>query len=226
MISSDSWLDFKFDTLKNGRYEFSTRALLAELSSKPTESERQVFARQYGLSTKAPHLFETLVFDRHLQIPVDPAHCICQGLDKVLLETTIALMSGSGRDKFSTLIRQLELPRGWPRFQDPVYHFKSYFFCDLARLIMIGPLILVQLSEEDFIKPSLQSLKVNLGLNSLSQVRHQILECWVKLASTSAIVFASEISSYEDLDKNIIALAKQLATVSFLSFIFIIMTLY
>src|SRR4051794_36208222 len=123
MILSDSWLDFKFDTLKNGCYEFSTRALLAELSSKPTESEQQVFAWQYGLSTKAPHLFETLVFDHHLQIPVDPAHCICQGLDKVLLEATIALMSGSGQDKFSTLIRQLELPHSWPQFQDLVYHF-------------------------------------------------------------------------------------------------------
>ena len=134
----------------------------------------------------------------------------------MLLEATIALMSGTGRDKFSTLIRQLELPRGWPRFQDLVHHFKSYFFCDLARLVMIGPLVLVQFSEEDFTRPCLQLLKVNLGLNSLSQVQHQILECWVKLASTSAMVFASEIPSYEDLDKNIVNLAKQLLAVCFL----------
>jgi hypothetical protein len=219
-ITSDSWLDIKFDTIKNSRYEFTTRALFAELSSKPTESEQQAFARQYGLSSKAPHLFETLVFDRHLQIPVDPAHCICQGLSRVLLETTITIMSGSGRDKFSTLVRQMELPHGWPRFQDPVHHFKSYFFSDLARLVMIGPLVLVQLSEVDFTKSCLQSLKVNLSLNSLSQAYHQVLGCWVKLASASAIVFSSETPSYEDLDKCIIALAKQLATVSLLCFIF------
>jgi hypothetical protein len=226
MVASDSWLDFKSDTLKNGRYEFITRSLFAQLNDKPTESERRIFAQQHGLSTKAPHLFETLAFDRHLQIPIDPAHCLCQGLDKVLLEATLSIMSGSGRDRFSALIRQLDLPYGWPRFQDPVHHFKSYFFSDLARLVMIGPLVLVQLSEVDFTRSSLQSLKVNLGLNSLSQAYRQILGCWIQLASTSAMVFASEMPSYEDLNKHIIALAKQLAMVSFLYFIFIIMTLH
>lgn len=225
MITSDSWLDLKFDTLKNGRYEFITRAQLAELSSKPTESERLVFARQYGLSIKAPHLFETLVFDRHLQIPVDPAHCLCQGLDKVLLEATLSIMSGSGQEKFSALIRQLDLPNGWPRFQDPIHHFKSYFFSDLARLVMIGPLVLVQLSEADFMRPCLQLLKANLGLNSISQAYRQVLGCWIQLASTSAKIFASEVQSYEELDKSIIALAKQLVTVSFLLF-FVIITLF
>lgn len=220
MVASDSWLDFKFDTLKHGRYEFITRSLFAQLNNKSTESERRIFAQQHGLSTKAPHLFETLVFDRHLQIPIDPAHCLCQGLDKVLLEATLAIMSGSGRNKFSTLIRQLELPHGWPRFQDPIHHFKSYFFSDLARLVMIGPLVLVQLSEADFTRSCLQLLKVNLGLNSISQAYRQVLGCWIQLASTSAKVFASEIPSYEELDKSIIGLARQLATVRFFFFFF------
>jgi hypothetical protein len=85
---------------------------------------------------------------------------------------------------------------------------------------MIGLLVLIQLSEIDFMKPCLQSLKVNLGLNSLLQAYHQVLGCWVQLASASAIIFAPETPSYEDLDKHIIALAKQLATVSFLCFYF------
>lgn len=214
-IASTSWLDSKFDTIKSGRYELVTRRLLKELQDRPTESERQIFARQHGLNTKTPHLFETLVFDRHLQIPIDPAHCLCQGLDSVLLEATISFMSGAGRDKFAGLIRQLDLPRDWPRFQDPIHHFKSYFFCDLARLIMVGPLVLVQLSEVDFTRSCLQSLKDDLGLRSLSQAYHQVLECWVQLASTSVKVFASEVSSYEDLHDCVITLVRQLAAVCF-----------
>ena len=127
----------------------------------------------------------------------------------------MSLMSWVGRDKFAALIRRPDLPRGWPRFQDPVHHFKSYFFCDLARLIMVGPLVLVQLSEADFTRSCLQSLKIDLGLHSLSQAYHQVLECWVQLASTSAKVFASEVPSYEDLHDSVVALARQLATVRF-----------
>jgi hypothetical protein len=186
-----------------------------QLQDKSTGSERRLFAQQHGLSMKSSQPFMSLIFDRHLQIPVDPAHCICQGLDTVLIKATIQLLSAAGRDKFSRLIRQLELPPGWPRFQDPIAHIRSYFFSDLARLIMIGPFVLVQLSKEDYSQQHLLSLRVRLGRNSLQRVLDDILDCWIKLAAMSAKVFAPQIPNYDDLQQSIIILARQLVLVNF-----------
>ena len=215
MISSDSWLDISFDIYKNGRYEACTHRLIAQSQVQSTGSDRQTFAKQHGISTKPIQPFLSLVFDRHLQIPVDAVHCLCQGLSSVLVQTTIEMMSLSGREMFSSLVRQLKLPRGWTHFQDPVHHLKSYFFSDLARLVMVGPLVLIQLSHRDFLFQRLRSLRLKLGLRTLSKAFDEILGCWIQLAVTNAKVFASEVQGYDDLRKSVVSLAKQLARVRF-----------
>ena len=98
MICSDSLLDADYDIVKNGRYEYLTRSLISEISKENTVKERKELEQRYGLLTSAAQPFHSLIFDRHLQIPVDPAHCICQGLSNVLAETTISLMTSTGRN--------------------------------------------------------------------------------------------------------------------------------
>jgi len=162
MIDSNSLLNVDYDIIKYGRYENNTRQLLTQLQNYHTKEEQELFARQYGFIINSAQPFLSLSFDRHIQIPVDPAHCLCQGLDAVLIDATISLLSVTGKNTFSSLIRQLELPRNWRRFQDPVQHLRSYFFSDLARLIMVGPFVLIQLSENDF-SQQLQPLRLKLG---------------------------------------------------------------
>ena len=200
----------------NGRYEHTTRHLLVQSEAQKTKKERQDFAQRHGISSNPTQPFLLLNFDRHLQIPVDPAHCLCQGLDRVLIEATISLFSPAGRAKFADLVRCSELPRGWSRFQDPIHHLYSYFFSDLARLIMVGPLVLVQLNENDFALKHLRSLRLKLGHNSKARVLDDIVDCWVQMATTSVVVFSSLIRSYEELDQSIIGLARQLTRVSYL----------
>jgi hypothetical protein len=156
--------------------------------------------------------FKTLVFDRHMQIPIDPAHCICQGLDAVLIETTISILSTCGRGHFKDLLGSLTLPHGWHRFQDPITHIRSYFFSDFARLVMVGPIIIYQLKEKDFSTKALKRMRLEMGLRSKAQVLDEILLCWTTLASASVVIFSAEIN-HDTLRTKILNLAKQLIKV-------------
>ena len=213
-IESGHLDDIDFDTIANARHEHRTARLLDYLHALPTDSERERVARNHGLSTRQTQPFQGLIFDRHLQIPIDPAHCICQGLDAVLIQATTAVMSTNGKIAFAAEIGCMELPKGWARFQDPVNHIRSYFFSDLARLIMVGPLVLCTLGEDDYSQRSLREMQLRMGLRSNTRVVDEIISCWILLASTSSRVFAAEIDDYDSLGSSLYALAKQLVRVS------------
>jgi len=84
-----------------------------------------------------------------------------------------------------------------------------FFFSDFARLVMVGPLILVRLSVGDFVGSRLLELRNNLGHHRLSQVVDDISKCWVQLAACSA----PRIANYDELEKSITFLARQLVRV-------------
>lgn len=205
--------DIYFDTIANARHEHRTARLLNYIHALPTDSEKQRVARDHGLSTRQTQPFQDLVFDRHLQIPIDPAHCICQGLDAVLIQATTAVMSAEGKIAFAARIGCMELPKGWAKFQDPIKHIRSYFFSDLARLIMVGPLALCTLGEDAYSQRFLREMQLKMGLHSKIRVIDEILSCWVLMASTSARVFAAEIDDYDSLGSSLHALTKQLVRV-------------
>lgn len=212
---SNDWSNLNLDMIISGRYEQLTLHQLARLHSLESDSEKQQFAREHGLSTRLTQPFSDILFDRHVQIPVDPAHCLCQGLDAVLIDATISALSPTGKRRFVTLLSDMVLPRGWKRFKNPVTHLRSYFFSDYARLIMIGPCIIQQLQENDFSPRALKSTRLRMGVRSKAQVLDEILLCWTTLASTSAMIFASEVKSYDALGSAITNLARQLLKVQF-----------
>src|SRR4051812_33412182 len=189
-IKAGNWNSLNIDTVATSRYEQLTSKQLETLYSLP-EIEQKHFSRDHGLSTCRTQPFKTLLFDRHIQIPIDPAHCICQGLDAVLIEATISMLTISGKEQFKTLLNNLALPHGWPRFQDPITHIRSYFFSDFARLIMVRPAIVYQLKEKDFSSKALKQLRLKMGLRSKAQVLDEILLCWTTLASASVVIFAA-----------------------------------
>jgi hypothetical protein len=80
---------------------------------------------------------------------------------------------------------------------------------------MIGPFIIHQLEDKDFPPKALKNIRLQMGLRSKAQVLDEILLCWTALASTSAMVFAAEMESYDSLDVAITSLAKQLIKVWF-----------
>lgn len=210
MIKSDSWLDVDFDIILNARRDHETARLLDVIHYQPTDNEKIALARTHGLSMRYEQPFRTLLFDRHRQIPIDPAHCICQGLDAVLINATIALLSPAGKLCFAAELDGFQLPQGWPKFQDPVNHLRSFFFSDLARLIMIGPFLLCALDEDNFSKRTLRSMRMRMGLRSNTRVISEVLECWIQLASVSGKIFASEMDDYDELGCSLRCLSKQL----------------
>ena len=180
-VEAGNWNDLSLDTFATGRYEHITISQLEHLHAL-SGADQEKFARDHGLSIRRTQPFKALLFDRHTQIPIDPAHCICQGLDAVLIETTILMLSTVGKERFMALLNGLTLPRGWTRFQNPITHIRSYFFSDLARLIMIGPAIIYQLEEKDFSSKMLKRMRLEMGLRSRAQVLDEILLCWTTLA--------------------------------------------
>lgn len=212
-VESNEWNNLNLDMIAYGRYEQLTLRQLKHLHSLESNSEKQQFARDHGLATRLTQPFSDILFDRHVQIPVDPAHCICQGLDAVLIEATLSAFSPAGKEKFVTILNNMILPRGWTRFKDPITHLRSYFFSDYARLIMVGTFIIQQFEESDFSAKVLSSMRQRIGIRSNAQVLDEILLCWTTLASTSTMIFASEVKSYDALSSAITELANQLLKV-------------
>lgn len=218
-VEAGNWHDLSLDTFATGRYEHITIGQLEYLHAL-SGTDQQKFARDHGLSIRKTQPFKALLFDRHTQIPIDPAHCVCQGLDAVLIETTISMLSTAGKEHFMALLDGSILPHGWPRFHNPTTHIRSYFFSDLARLIMIGPPIIYQLGEKDFSSKMLKRMRLEMGLRSKAQVLNEILLCWVKMASTSIVIFAAE-NDHDILKTKILDLAKQLIKVCIIFYYFI-----
>lgn len=221
-VGAGDWSNLNIDTVATSRYEQYTANQLEILYSLP-EFEQEQFSHNHGLSTRKTQPFKALIFDRHRQIPIDPAHCICQGLDAVLIEATISILSTGGKEHFMALLDSLALPHGWSRFQNPITHIRSYFFSDLARLIMVGPIIIHQLKEKDFSTRALKCMRLEMGLRSKIQVLDEVLLCWIVLASASIRIFAAEVDSYSMLEIAITNLARQLVKV-YNSFYFLLLS--
>jgi len=202
LIASDKYEDTGFDHILHARYHQITKNLLVQLRLQPVQATACSFAQEHGLSMnywKTENPIEQLIFDPHLQIPLDPAHVILQNLDRILIETTCSLFSRKGENHFRSILYKTKLPRGWSRFQDPIAHISSYFFSDCARLIMIGPTLICELVENDISPSALDDLRKRLGFRRNSQVLDAILDCWKALAKLGAVAFRLE-QSHQELD--------------------------
>jgi hypothetical protein len=205
--------DINFDIIKNGRYHEITTILLEELRKSSTQSARNLYAKKWGLSLEPPHPLDKLALNRHTQTPHDPAHALLQNLTKTLITSTLDILNPSGRTRFLSELERFELPPGWHRFQNPFTHIKSYFFTDLARLLMIGPFLIDKLGVDDFTADLVEKMKNELESTRRSQVIKLILDCWVAMAFSNAICFSSYVDDYRKVDKALYDLGRVLMRV-------------
>ena len=94
LIASDKCEDTGFDHILHARYHQITKNILVQLCLQPVQATACSFAQEHRLSMnywKTENPIEQLIFDPHLQIPLDPAHVILQNLDRILIETTCSL---------------------------------------------------------------------------------------------------------------------------------------
>lgn len=119
--------------------------MLKHLRSLTTQNAKSIYATEWGLSLGVPNPFDKLAFDRHLQTPQDPAHILLQCVTKTLVSATLDLFSPAGSEFFVKKLANFPLPPRWSRFQNPIHHLKSYYFSDYARLMMIGPFLLLDI---------------------------------------------------------------------------------
>lgn len=175
-----------------------------------SETARKNYASTWGLSLEPPNPLDNLVFDRHTQTPQDPAHLLLQNLTKYLISTTLDLLSSTGKKEFVDALALMELPQGWSRFQNPVSHLKSFFFSDYARLLMVGPFLVMKLRDSHFSAGVLEKMRRSMNLARCSQVLNEILLCWTTMATANATCFASTVRDYDSIDRNLRDLASQL----------------
>jgi len=209
--------NIKYDIIANGRYHHITSHLLAKLRAGfQTKAEYSQFASRWGLSKAPANPLDKLCFDRHRQVPHDPAHVLLQNLSRVLIESTITVLSQAGAQKFTDILSQLVLPQGWSRFADPVSHLASFFFSDYGRLVMVGGFVLLQLDETHISTTALPSLMGRICSKRPSQVIKEIICCWVLMAQANAACFMSSVrwGGYDKMDSIIQQLAAQLLKVS------------
>jgi hypothetical protein len=175
-----------------------------------SETTRKKYASTWGLALGPQNPLDNLVFDRHTQTPQDPAHLLLQNLTKYVISTTLDLLNSTGKKEFVDTLASMELPQGWSRFQNPVSHLKSFFFSDYAKLMMIGPFLVMKLRDSHFSTGVLEKMRHSMNLAHCSQVLNEILLCWTTMATTNAMCFASVIRDYDLIDRNLHDLAAQL----------------
>ena len=195
-----------YDIVANARYNQDTSSKLTRLRS------ASLTAKTWGLSLRQQNPLDSLCLDRHRQIPHDPAHALLQGISQQLIRATLDLFNQVGQE---ALVRRAPLPAGWARFQNPIEHLKSFFFSDFARLIMIGPFLVVQLQQHHYDAQKLEDIKLHMNLSHSSQVLNAILRCWILLAQTNALAFSASFSrdTYSDMEMKVHTLVSQLLKV-------------
>jgi len=214
MISHSKLRDIEYDIIGNGRYHHITSNLLAQLRTDfQSKTAQSRFASEWGLCTSSVNPLDKLCFDRHLQVPLDPAHVLLQNISRILIESTFAVLNKSGEQKFTNCLSRMALPRGWSRFADPTTHLNSFFFSDYGRLIMVGAFVLLRLDKTHLSDTALLRLKISEARRQ--QILKEIIRCWTLMAQTNVICFASSMrqDDYNYMDSIIRQLATQLLKV-------------
>ena len=216
MVAQSDLGVLQYDIVSNGRYHHITSRLLAQIRSGfQTKAEKLRFASEWGLSTSPANPLDKLCFDRHHQVPHDPAHVLLQNISHILIDSSLAILGRTGSQKFTNTLSHMVLPRGWSRFADPVSHLASFFFSDYGRLIMVGAFVFLQLDETHLSNTALPKLMTRIGCKRSSQVLKEVIRCWTLMAQTNATCFASNMQrdDYDKMDLLIRRLAAQLLKV-------------
>jgi hypothetical protein len=187
-VSQEQLSDKEHDHLADGRYLNQIKSLRERYKSLKSSSEKSDFLKRYGLS-KEPSPLSSLQWNPYVQTPQDSYHAISGKISR-LLESTLETLSADGKRNLNKYWKSFEFPANWSRMQNPVTHFRSFYMSEYQRLVMIFPFILQRFLTPGYIKnEALDKIKETTGLDS-SRATKKIIECWVRVAASTKLVFS------------------------------------
>ncbi|RHZ52786.1 hypothetical protein Glove_457g99 [Diversispora epigaea] len=145
--------------------------------------EKKEFATKYGLSIE-PSPLSSLQWNPFIQIPQDPYHTISGKIAR-LLDSTLEILSQNGKKNLNKFWKYFEFPSHWSRI-------------DCQRLAMIFPFILQRFLTPEYIKKEVfEKMKTATSLNSNNLIK-KIIECWIRIANCTKLVFSSYFRNKDD----------------------------
>jgi hypothetical protein len=199
--------DKKYDYIQNARYLFQIKKLRQEYNLLDNLSEKKIFATKYGLSIETSPL-SSLQYNAFIQTPQDPYHAVSGKIAR-LLDSTLQILSENGKKNLIKFWKYFEFPSYWSRMQNPISHSKSFYMSDCQRLTMIFSFILYHFLTPRHIKKDVfEKMKEATGLSSNNLIK-KIIECWVKIAECTKLVFSSHFQNKDDYNILNIILRKE-----------------
>lgn len=195
-VTREELSDKKYDYIQNARYLTQIKKLRQKYNLLENLSEKKIFATKYGLSIETSPL-SSLQYNAFIQTPQDPYHAISGKIAR-LLDSTLEILSENGKKNLIKFWKYFEFPSHWSRMQNPISHSRSFYMSDCQRLAMIFPFILQRfLASEHIKKDVLKKMKEITALNSNNLIK-KIIECWVKIAECTKLVFSSYFRNSDD----------------------------
>jgi hypothetical protein len=192
--------DLQFDIDVFGRYHFIALAMRQEMLAKATKTEREDYAKTWGINPvpdiKPPLSKISPALDIIMSRPGDPAHSEYQGVSRqmhlILMETILTVAGGR---LYAAELRKFPFPPNWPRIQSPVKHLKSYSLAEHARWSLVIPSLLrCWLREAHIQKPFWNAL-----LEETTDPISVIVRCYATAAKSNYILMA-ELLTEEDIE--------------------------
>ncbi|RHZ69317.1 hypothetical protein Glove_284g147 [Diversispora epigaea] len=195
-VPRESLSDNNYDHLQNTRYLQQIKNLRQKYNLLKNMQEKKEFATKYGLSIE-PSLLSSLQWNPFIQIPQDPYHAISGKIAR-LLDSTLEILSQNGKKNLNKFWKYFEFPSHWSRMQNPISHSKSFYMSDCQRLAMIFPFILQRFLTPEYIKKEVfEKMKIATSLNSNNLIK-KIIECWIRIANCTKLVFSSYFRNKDD----------------------------
>jgi len=107
-----------------------------------------------GLVGPSPWLAAHPAYDPYQHNPSEACHSEKKEMGERMLEYLFDnILTAQGNDLFLKGFRDVQMPHTWGNLQNPVYHWRSYTYTDVASIIVLIPLILRRFVNSDsFIK--------------------------------------------------------------------------
>ncbi|RHZ81644.1 hypothetical protein Glove_117g403 [Diversispora epigaea] len=175
-VPRESLSDNNYDHLQNTRYLQQIKNLRQKYNLLKNMQEKKEFATKYGLN---------------------PYHAISGKIAR-LLDSTLEILSQNGKKNLNKFWKYFEFPSHWSRMQNPISHSKSFYMSDCQRLAMIFPFILQRFLTPEYIKKEVfEKMKTATSLNSNNLIK-KIIECWIRIANCTKLVFSSYFRNKDD----------------------------
>jgi hypothetical protein len=199
-VSNTQYTDLNYNYVKNARFQQQTDERVAEIKNQSSKRDQDRLATEYGLIEPGP--FNTLKWNRHIQIPQDSYHSMA-GKARTLLDATFNIFNTNGENEFLKHWRIIEKPSHWSRMPNPVRHRQSFMFSDVLRIAILMPFILKRFLKSHYIKTeALNKWQENLGIRR-NLIVSNLQTCWTIEAKVLKLAFSVTMTenNYQELQE-------------------------